>query len=78
MAKLLQFNMRQETLARREKPCNLILDSLMRISYFPNVTAQSGIEQSITHLVLWEDSEHEVEEAVEHQIYTIGRARNVG
>ena len=43
----------------------------MRISYFPNVTAQSGIEQSITHLVLWEDSEQEVEEAVEHQIYTI-------
>ena len=35
-------------------------------------------EQSITHLVFWEDSEHEVEEAVEHQIYTIGRARNVG
>ena len=35
-------------------------------------------EQSITRLVFWEDSEHEVEEAVEHQIYTIGRARNVG
>ena len=35
-------------------------------------------EQSITYLILWEDSEHEVEEAVKHQMYTIGRARNVG
>ena len=30
------------------------------------------------YVFLWEDSEHEVKEAVEHQIYTIGRARNVG
>ena len=50
----------------------------MRISYFPNVTAQSGIELCITRFVLWENSEHEVEEAVEHQIYFTERARNVG
>ena len=46
--------------------------------YLDNRKKSKIQEQTITSLVLWKDSEHKVEEAVEHQIYTIEHARNVG